>query len=226
MAFSFFGTPDKSTDDVIKSATRLKTLMGSNFDATNSLINLLNENAMFNPPVDNVRIDPKSSIKDNTSTLITVIVTLHQRIESVHAMLRNELDRQAYERLLLPHLHVDEMTAIAKRELQSHSVNITTGGLLMVAMIMKKQFLPAAVARFQLLESLRIAQLPFELLGINAKAITKATAGSDKREAYEETIREFDKALGIYGPTTNEYQHPIYKMKAILEVHLERLKNF
>ena len=223
MAFSFFSGKEKHSEEVIKLATKLKTLVEINFKATNELINMLNENAMLNPPVENIKVDDKATLKEITATLVACIVQLQQKTERVHATLQNELDPKAYERLLSPDVNLEVKITIAKRQLEaSPSVNITTGGLLMIATLRSRQFLPSAVARFTLVDTQKIAKLPFEILRADAKSIFGAMDVTVKGDALEETVREFDRGLGFFIPATNEYENNIHRMKATLEVHFER----
>ena len=224
MAFSFFGSKEKHSEEIIKLATKIKTLMEINFNATNELINMLNENAMLNPPVENIKVDDKATLKEITATLVACIVQLQQKIERIHITLQNELDPQAYERLLSPDVNLEEKITIARRQLEaSQSVNITTGGLLMIATVRSRQFLPTAVARFTLVETQKIAKLAFKILSADARSIVGATVDATvKGDASEETIREFDRGLGFFIPATNEYENNIHRMKATLEIHLER----
>ncbi|KAK2910795.1 hypothetical protein Q8A67_002928 [Cirrhinus molitorella] len=98
----FHGNPERR-EKIIRKSQELIELMKSNFEATNSLTEIVNQHlgSSFRP----ITLNEKATVKENCDVMIKHVNQIQAKVEQVDKELKEKLDPTLYERLQKIPLH-------------------------------------------------------------------------------------------------------------------------
>jgi len=211
------GNPGKR-DEVVRLSSKLRTLMEFNFETTNKLIKMLNENCHPSPPLTKVKIDYTATIKANSEKLIAKMAEVQGVAENIDKKLASELDPEIYKKLKLPDTSFKERIALAKKvALTGLGIPGTAANVAMVTAINSGAILSGIVDAIGVVSSCLLATLALQVLIMGLDMIASAIIGAVEKNKLEDAIDQLEKVMKEFEPASKEYTKTIMRIQMRLE---------
>ena len=224
MSWSDIFYPDnpKRRDQVVEYFTKFNVLMEFNFDATNTLVDLLNKNVTPSPELQHIALDKNASIGDNAQTMINRMDEIQKVVDKIDSKLADELEPTLYKELNSPDTSFKEKFAIAKKSITSVlSIGASVAGIAMVAAIKAGYFLRGMVSAMGVIKTSAVAGLVLGVIVLGIDMIASAIIGAVERGKLEDAIDQFETALATFEPASKEYTKTVTRVEIRLEILLE-----
>ena len=214
------GNPGRR-DEVVRLSTKLHTLMEFNFDATNSLIDLLNKDVKPSSPISKVNVDNTASVETNCQTLLNKMDEVMRVVDKVDEDMAKKLEPEAYKQLKLPDMKFKDRIALAKKAVSAGlSVAATVAGVVLVGAIKGGIILTKIVAAIGVIKTCAVASLVLGVLTLGIDMIASAIIGAVERDKLEAAIDELETAVNTFDPASKEYTKTITRVEIYLEMYL------
>ena len=214
------GNPGRR-DEVVRLSTKLHTLMEFNFDATNSLIDLLNKDVKPSSPISKVNVDNTASVETNCQTLLNKMDEVMRVVDKVDEDMAKKLEPEAYKQLKLPDMKFKDRIALAKKAVSAGlSVAATVAGVVLVGAIKGGIILTKIVAAIGVIKTCAVASLVLGVLTLGIDMIASAIIGAVERDKLEAAIDELETAVETFDPASKEYTKTITRVEIYLEMYL------
>lgn len=192
--------------------------MEFNFDATNTLIDLINKHSRPSPFLQHVQVDKNATIADNAQTLISRMDDIQKLIDDFSKKLSEKLEPTIYEKLIIPDTSFKEKLAIAKKSVSvTISVIASAAGVALVTSIIASCVLKGMVQALGIVKSSALASVVFGVLVLGIDMIASAIIGAIEHSKLEEAINQFEIALETFEPASKEYTKTVTREEIRLE---------
>ncbi|KAL1273537.1 hypothetical protein QQF64_026351 [Cirrhinus molitorella] len=209
----FPGNPERR-EKLIRKSQELIELMKSNFEATNSLTEIVNKNlgSSFRP----ITLNEKATVKENCDVMIERVNQIQAKVEQVDKELKEKLDPTLYEHLQKIPLHGFKNIPAGVKGAIGAVCQISA--FVLVAYLMKKTEILKNITSVWYKIGISLGGMVVSvLLGLVVDLIISAIAGAVERDKLEAALAEYDKVLKTFRPASKEYQEAIYEVKFCLK---------
>ena len=214
------GNPGRQ-NKVVRLSTKLKHLMEHNFEATNHLIDMLNNNSDHYPPLTHVKVGHMATIKANSEKLIAKMNEVQGVVNEFDKKLASKLDPEIYKKLKLPDTSFKQRLVIAEKVF-SVGLGITSSvaGIFVLSAISSGIILTKIVTAIGVLKSCAIASVVLGVLTMGVDMIASAIIGAVERDKLEDAIDQLEEAMEGFEPASKEYSKTILRVQVELEIIL------
>ncbi len=204
------GNPERR-EKVIRKSQELIDLMKNNFEATNSLTEIVNKHlhSSFSP----ITLDEKATIKQNCDVMIERVNQIQAKVEEVDEELKKMLDPILYEKL--KHASLQDLKNVSADVKYAVSSVCQLPALVLVMHL--KQITKILIGITCTLAIYSVGIIGAFLFGMAVDAFVSAILGNIERGKLETALKEYEEALEKFRPASKEYQEAIYEIKFILE---------
>ena len=215
------GNPGRR-QEVVRLTTKLSTLMEFNFDATNSLADLINKHMKPNPLLTHIQPDYEATVKTNADCLIAQIDKIQKYVETIDQKLSNSLDPEIYRKLHAPDTSFKDVIATAKKAFTATiSIVATAAGIALIAAMRAGLILKTIVTAIGLLKASVAASLVLGILTLGIDMIASAIIGAIEKDKLNDAIDGLKTAMDTFEPASKEYTKTITKVDVRLEIYFE-----
>ncbi|KAL1273540.1 hypothetical protein QQF64_026354 [Cirrhinus molitorella] len=201
-------------EKLIRKSQELIELMKSNFEATNSLTEIVNKNlgSSFRP----ITLDEKATVKENCDVMIERMNQIQAKVEQVDKELKEKLDPTLYEHLQKIPLHgFKNIPAGVKFAIRAVC---QISAFVLVAYLMTKIEILKNITSVWCVIGIGLGGMVVAvLIGLAVDLTISAILGYYERDKLEAALAEYDKVLKTFRPASKEYQEAIYEVKFSLK---------
>ncbi|XP_016339969.1 single-pass membrane and coiled-coil domain-containing protein 3-like [Sinocyclocheilus anshuiensis] len=204
------GNPEKR-EKIIRRSQELIDLMKDNFEATNSLTEIVNKHlhSSFSP----ITLNEKATVKENCDVMIERVNQILANVEEVDEKMKKKLGPTLYEKL--QHMSLKDFNKIPAVDKAAITlVCQISAGVLVAYLIKKKIILKTVTSIYCKIASGICASI---VIGLAVDVIVSAIVGYIEQRKLDTALAEYDQALAVFRPASKEYQKAIYKVTVMLE---------
>ncbi|XP_016379519.1 single-pass membrane and coiled-coil domain-containing protein 3-like [Sinocyclocheilus rhinocerous] len=208
------GNPERR-ENVIRRSQELIDLMKSNFEATNSLIEIVNEHlhSSFSP----ITLNKNATVKENCDVMIERVNQIQAKVEEVDEKLKKELEPTVYEKL--QHMSLkdfNKLSAVVKVAIKSVC---QIAAAVIVKYLMKNIIILTNIT--STCAKVAVGTFASIVLGVLIDVIVSAIVGHVERANLESALAEYEEALKTFRPASKEYEMAIYEVMFMLK-HMKK----
>ena len=224
MAFAdlfFPGNPGRRTQ-LVTLSTQIKTYMETNFESTNDLIDLLNQNIDPSPNLQKIEVNQRDTIKENADVLINTMTKIQNVVDDYDKKLEKDLEPDLYRKLKDPNYSFKEFLA-----LRAVSSGLFVGFFAVATLaifngITAINLIGATLPKLIILRNCVVGGVVFAVLALGADAIISAILGAIERDKLNDAIDELQKVLDEFKPASQKYNRSILKVRVRMEILLKK----
>ncbi|XP_048012358.1 single-pass membrane and coiled-coil domain-containing protein 3-like [Megalobrama amblycephala] len=213
----FFPNNPKRREQLIRKSQEFQHVMKSNFEATNELIDVMNDHLSCS--LEHIKLNEDASLQENCNMMIECMHKIQAVVEKIDKELKEKLEPTLYEKLQNKSLSTTDFQLISKA-LKVVCRFATEGSTTLVSLLINKGVILAKItSTFAKIGALTLASVGLGVVFMGVDMIVEAILGSIERDQLEKVLEEYDKALKEFKPASLEYQDSItyvqFKIKEI-----------
>ncbi|KAK9976715.1 hypothetical protein ABG768_021920 [Culter alburnus] len=214
----FFPNNPKRREQLIRKSQEFQHVMKSNFEATNELIDVMNDHLSCS--LEHIKLNEEASLQENCNVMIECMHKVQAEIEKIDKELKEKLEPTLYEKLQNKSLSTTDFQLISKA-LKVVCGFATEGSTTLVSLLINKGVILAKItSTFAKIGALTLANVGLGVVFMGVDMIVEAILGSIERDQLEKVLEEYDKALKEFKPASLEYQDSItYVQVKIKEIN-------
>ena len=222
MAWSDIFYPDnpKRRREVVELCTRIAVHMEYNFEATNSLSDLVNTHMKPSPLLKHIQVDPDADIDTNASKLTAQMDEIQVHVKKVDDELAEKLKPELYEKLKDAVTPFKEKMKIAK-DAVSITLGIGAAGIFLASNVWSKISFATLSTAFKTIGKTVLGVLGLGILTMGLDMVASAIIGAVERNKLEAAVDELEAANKDFEPASKEYSRTIMEVELRLEIHFE-----
>ncbi|KAK9976706.1 hypothetical protein ABG768_021911 [Culter alburnus] len=203
----FFPNNPKRREQLIRKSQEFQDVMKSNFEATNQLIDVMNEHLSCS--LEHIKLNENASLQENCNVMIECMHKIQAEIEKIDKELKEKLEPTLYEKLQNKSLSTTDFQLISKA-LKVVCGFATEGSTTLVSLLINKGVILAKItSTFAKIGALTLASVGLGVVFMGIDMIVEAILGRIERDQLEKVLEEYDKALKEFKPASLEYQESI-----------------
>ncbi|XP_048010421.1 single-pass membrane and coiled-coil domain-containing protein 3-like [Megalobrama amblycephala] len=213
----FYPDNPKRREQLIRKSQEFQHVMKSNFEATNELIDVMNDHLSCS--LEHIKLNEEASLQENCNVMIECMHKIQAAVEKIDKELKEKLEPTLYEKLQNKSLSTTDFQLISKA-LKVVCGFATEGSTTLVSLLINKGVILAKItSTFAKIGALTLASVGLGVVFMGVDMIVEAILGSIERDQLEKVLEEYDKALKEFKPASSEYQDSItyvqFKIKEI-----------
>ncbi|XP_058632977.1 single-pass membrane and coiled-coil domain-containing protein 3-like [Onychostoma macrolepis] len=204
------GNPERR-EKVIRKSQELLELMKDNFEATNSLIEIVNEH--LHSSFSKITLNEKATVKENCDVMIKRVNQIQAKVEEVDEELKKKLEPALYEKL--QHASLQDFKRFPTWFKATITIVCQISSALLVTYLMKNiQILTNITSTCAKILGGIFASV---VIGLLVDLIVSAILGYIERDKLETALKEYEEALAEFRPVSKQYQKAIYEVEILLK---------
>ncbi|XP_041087640.1 single-pass membrane and coiled-coil domain-containing protein 3-like [Polyodon spathula] len=211
----FFPDNPRRREEVVRLSQELLCLMENNFQVTNRLSELLNQE-IKTTSLGKISVDKHKSIRENCEVLIGTIRSIQDEVAKMDVKLRERLEPALYQKLHNLTIPISDRINIAGRVLRS-AFGILTSSTAVIELINKAATLGRIVISLGRMSTCVVATVTAGVLGLGIDMIASAILGVIERGNLERVIQEYKEGLEDFKPASQQYQDNITDVLATVK---------
>ncbi|XP_048046119.1 single-pass membrane and coiled-coil domain-containing protein 3-like [Megalobrama amblycephala] len=214
----FFPNNPKRREELIRKSQEFQHVMKSNFEATNQLIDVMNDHLSCS--LEHIKLNEEASLQENCNVMIECMHKIQAVVENIDKELKEKLEPTLYEKLQNKSLSTTDFQLISKA-LKVVCGFATEGSTTLVSLLINKGVILAKItSTFAKIGALTLASVGLGVVFMGVDMIVEAILGRIERDQLEKVLEEYDKALKEFKPASLEYQDSItYVQVKIKEIN-------
>jgi hypothetical protein len=224
MAFAdlfFPGNPGRRTQ-LVTLSTQIKTYMETNFESTNDLIDLLNQNIDPSPNLQKIEVNQRDTIKENADVLINTMTKIQNVVDDYDKKLEKDLEPDLYRKLKDPNYSFKEFLTLRAGYSSLFVGFFAVATLAIFNGITAINLIGATLPKLIILRNCVVGGVVFAVLALGADAIISAILGAIERDKLNDAIDELQKVLDEFKPASQKYNRSILKVRVRMEILLKK----
>ncbi|XP_058632068.1 single-pass membrane and coiled-coil domain-containing protein 3-like [Onychostoma macrolepis] len=207
----FYPENPEKREKIIRRSQELIDLMKDNFEATNSLIEIVNKHlhSSFSP----ITLDEKATLQENCDVMIERVKQIQAKVEEADEELKKKLDPALYEKL--QHMSLKDLKYVSAAVKSAISSVCQLPALALVMHLKKIMTILIGITCTCAIYSVGI--FAAVLFGLAVNAIFSAIVGHIEQGKLNTALEEYEKALAEFRPASKEYQKAINEIGFMLE---------
>lgn len=206
-------------NQVVSYLTKFQVLMELNFEETNKLVDLLNDNVHPSTPLQHITLDTNATIGESADKMIKQIEKIQAVIDTVNDKLSEQLEPTLYRQLTSPDVSFKERIAIAKKSMSSIiGLSASVAGIAVITAIKSGVILTGMRAALGTIKTSAIAGVVIGVIALGIDMIVSAIIGAVERDKLEDAITEFETAFKTFEPASKSYTRAIIMVEVRLEI--------
>ena len=212
------GNPGRR-DEAVSHITEFRVYMDFNFDSTNDLIDILNEEANPSTPFSKIYVNSDGTVKDNCQMLLDKMDEIMVFVDKMNEELAQKLEPAAYRQLSAPDMTIADRIAVAKTAITAGlAVAFSAAAIAVGFMIKFGLILSKMVTAIGIVKTCAVSTVVLGVLWLGVDMIVSAITGAVERDKLEDTIAELEEALDVFKPAAKEYTMAIISVQMALKM--------
>lgn len=209
------GNPEKR-EKIIRRSQELIELMKSNFEATNSLTEMVNKHlhSSFSP----ITLDEKATVKENCDVMIERVNQILAKVKEVDEELKKKLEPTLYESL--QHMSLQSFNNIpAADKTAIKSVCQFPAAVLVKCLMKNMRSLTGIIFIFACISTGVVGSILMGLVVgfVITDVVVSGILGYIEKGKLETALAEYEEALAEFRPASKKYDMAIYEVMFLLK---------
>lgn len=209
------GNPEKR-EKIIRRSQELIDLMKSNFEATNSLTEMVNKHlhSSFSP----ITLDEKATVKENCDVMIERVNQILAKVKEVDEELKKKLEPTLYESL--QHISLQSFNNIpAADKTAIKSVCQFPAAVLVKSLMKNMRSLTGIIFIFACISTGVVGSILMGLVVgfVITDVVVSGILGYIEQCKLDKALEEYEEALSEFRPASKNYEKAIYEVMFLLK---------
>ena len=223
MSWSDIFYPDnpKKREEVVRLCTKLSTLMAIDFDATNTLSDLLNKHTSPATAFQHIRVDDDADVETNSNVLNSQMDKIQKYVDDLDAALAQEIDPELYEKLKDINTSFSERIDIAQQAFTATvTVVSSAASVALVGAVTGGYMLTPLVKSIGLVKASVVGTIALGVLTLGLDMIASAIIGAVEREKLDTAIAQLEEAMEHFDPASKDYNRNCTRVDVMVTDYL------